>query len=163
MLMSFLTALFEPFRFIKHRQERHDYLAQWELRVATEQAEQALANSRRDQEHQLKLAQVFMDGLAAMHDAQRDAATSSADGMAAIAKAISSQAESFGAWVKLFQTTSAPTSSSVVTDEDELLKQQMLLIDAGMPAELADLPEELRLAWTLKNDPNFMDIGPNTV
>lgn len=161
-ILAFLLSLAEPFRFIKHSRERADYLAQWDLRVATERAEQALEKSRFEQAHQLTLAKTFMDGLTAMQEAQRDAQQTSVDGLMEIAKAISAQAESFGKWIALFQT-SGPATSSVVRDEDELLKEQMALLEAGMPAELAELPEELRLAWALKNDPNWMDIGPNTV
>lgn len=96
-----------------------------------------------------------------MQEAQRDQQQASVDGLTEVAKAIAKQAESFGSWIALFQTT-GPATSSVVRDEDEILRDQLKMLDAGMPPELAELPEELRLAWALKNDPNFMDIGPNT-
>jgi hypothetical protein len=105
-----------------------------------------------------------MDGLTAMQEAQRDPAGILAmDGLKELAKAIAaSKPQGFSNWIELFKVSS-PTTTSVVRDEDEILRDQMKLLDAGMPAELADLPEELRLAWALKNDPNFMDIGPATV
>lgn len=160
--LAILLSLLEPFRFVKHYRARQDYLAKWALRVATEEADRALEKSKVEQAHQLKLAQAFMSGLQAMQEAQKESQVASTEGLKEIAQAIAAQAESFGKWIQLFQV-SGPATTSVVRDEDEVLKEQMKLLDAGMPAELVDLPEELRLAWALKNDPNFMDIGPNGV
>lgn len=179
-LLAVLLSLIEPFRFRKHQRERRAQEHLWaieleELRarnrkdatadglaLANRAVEQEADGLKAERDHQLALAQTFMEGLTEMQEAQRASQQISVDGLMEIAKAISAQAASFGQWIALFQT-SGPTSSSVVRDEDEILRDQMKLLEAGMPAELADLPEELRLAWALKNDPNWMDIGPHTV
>lgn len=176
-LLQFVKALIELIRWRKHQIERraveHEMALELErlrrehryqdnldgIKLADRAAEVEAASLKAERAHQLTLAQVFMDGLSSMQEASRDESKANADALIALAQSQAKHAESFSDWLKLFQSAPAP-SSSTVRPEDELWLEQQKLMDAGMPVELAELPEELKLAWALQNDPNFMDIGP---
>lgn len=130
----------EPFRFIKHFRER--------------QAErERLARDERQAEraHQQKLLEAVLTTVTSIQETSSSESAKTSEGLIAVATSMAKQAEGFAEWIKLFRASEPPTTS-IVRDEDELGDE---LEAAGMPRELAKLPQEFQLAWALKNDPNL--------
>lgn len=96
---------------------------------------------------------LFLSSLETMQLSGAEQATSDSKALIEVAKGMTAQAESFSQWLKLFQTTSAPTSS-VVREEDEYAAQERRKFESNLPADLTVLPEEFQLQWVLAHDPN---------
>lgn len=113
-----------------------------------------LSEERRlEREHQALLLKTFLTSLETIQETTQKESSENAKAMIEIAKAISAQAMGFGEWMKCFQSNGNPTTS-VVREADEYREEQERLVAAGFPADIAALPEEFRLAWVLKHDPN---------
>lgn len=138
------------------------FLTAYRERKAAE-AEARRVEREAERTHQALLLKTFLASLESIQEASAKESTSNAGALIEIAKGITAQAESFGQWIKLFNTTSAPTTSTV-TEEDEYQAEQLANVKAGLPADIAALPEEFRLAWALHNDPNLglNNLGPVT-
>ncbi len=142
--MSFLHKFIQPFRFIARYRTRQALarVREWKLREA-------------ERDHQAALLKLFLTSLETIQEASAKESTQNSAALIEVAKSVAAQAQSFSEWMKCFQTSSAPTTS-VVRDEDEYREEQMRNIQAGIPADIASLPEEFRLAWALRNDPNLL-------
>lgn len=127
--------LLEPFRFIKHYRERADALR------------------REMREHQLALITHTTRALEILVEGQAKQVEESTKALTEIAHSNTAQAEAFTTWIKSFQITEAPTTSTV-RDEDEIADEQARLANhLGIsPSAFADLPEEFQLAAQLRGD-----------
>lgn len=142
--MLWFWRLYEALRFIaKYRARQHLELA----RVAEER--------KLERDHQALLLKTFLTSLETIQETSAKESTTNAAALIKIAEAVAAQANGFGEWMKCFQV-GAPNTSTVVRDEDEYRDEQLRLIEAGFPADIAALPEEFKLAWALKNDPNLL-------
>jgi hypothetical protein len=130
----------EPFRFIKHFRERQ-----------TERDRLAREERHAERTHQQKLLEAIVGAMTSMQETASTESAKTAEGLVAIAGSMAKQAEGFAEWIKLFRAQDAPTTS-IIRDEDELADE---LEAAGMPRELAQLPQEFQLAWALRKDPNL--------
>lgn len=139
-----MAAWLSPFRFIFRYRQRQAVAA--ELLRSEREAERS---------HQAILLKTFLSSLEAIQEASAKESTANAGALIEVAKSITAQAQSFGQWITLFNTTSPPTSSTI-TEEDEYRAEQLANHQKGLPADIAALPEEFQLAWTLHNDPNFL-------
>ncbi len=142
--MSFLLTIIAPFRFI----------SRWRTRQALTRMRD-WREKQAEREHQQTLLKTFLTSLETIQETSAREASDNSKALIEVAKAMTQQAAGFAEWMKCFQTTSSPTTS-VVTEEDEYKAEQMKAMEAGMPADIAALPEEFRLAWALRNDPNLI-------
>jgi hypothetical protein len=115
--------------------------------------------NRREERHRERLHQeVMLDkvlaSLESIHEAAYKQNSADSQALIAVAKGMTAQATAFGDWIKCFQTAQVPTTSNV-REEDEYLAEQERLVALGLPADLAVLPEEYRLAYVLNHDPNL--------
>lgn len=132
-----MGAFFEQFRFLKHARER--------------QAAAAAA----ERTHQLALVDRLAGMIESLSEGQSKQITDVTAALVEIAKSNQAQAEGFTTWLKSFQVTEAPTSSTV-RDEDELAEEQERFYgELGLNA--SDVPEEFKLALQLQK--GITDIG----
>lgn len=122
--------IIDAFRFIRRYRER-------------KQAELAAERS-----HQLALIEQLAKSLEVITEGSAKQAEENTKAIVALAASSAAQAESFSTWIKSFHTVSSP-ESSVVRDEDELRDEE--------ERQLADLPEEFRLAFSLHGNQDFLD------
>lgn len=142
--MAFLSSLLQPFRFLSRYRLRQQLLA-----------DQLRQDRKEERDHQALLLKTFLNSLETIQEASAKESTSNSDALIAVAKSVAAQAQSFGEWMKCFQAAVPPTSS-VVRDEDEYAEEQARNLEKGLPADMEALPPEMRLAWALKNDPNWL-------
>lgn len=134
--MSFLDVV-EQLRFIKHSRERQ---------AAVAAAERV---------HQLALVDRLAGMIESLSEGQSKQITDVTSALVEIAKSNQAQAEGFTTWLKSFQVTSPPTSTTV-RDDDELVEEsQRFYGELGL--DPADVPEEFRLALQLQK--GISDIG----
>lgn len=143
-MVNFLSRLIAPFRFISRWRARQSLARMREWRLKEE-----------ERKHQLALLQSFLTSLETIQATSAKEATSNSAALVEVAKAMTQQASGFAEWMKLFQVSSPPTST-YVRDEDEYQREQQDALEAGMPSDIAALPEEFRLAWALRNDANLI-------
>lgn len=122
-------------------------------RLRKQEAEDKLAAERKlERDHQALLLKTFLTSLETIQETSSRESSDNSKALIEVAKAVSEQAKGFGEWMKCFQATTPPTTSNV-REEDEVEEEKQRALAAGMPAEIAALPEEFRLAWVLQNDP----------
>lgn len=102
--------------------------------------------------HQLAMIDGIKSTLETLVEAQAEQTHSMVEGLMALAKANEANAQGFTAWLNQFRVTDTPTTS-VVRDEDEYDAEQRRVAERlGVPPDaLDDIPEEFRLALSLKN------------
>lgn len=151
-MLQLFWRLVEAFRFIARHRARVAGLA-----------EQLRLERQAERDHQALLLKTFLSSLETIQEASAKESSVNAGALVEVAKGITAQAESFGNWIKLFNTTSVPTTS-VVRESDEYQAEQLANLQNGLPADIAALPEEFQLAYALRNDPNLgsLNIGPVT-
>jgi sensor histidine kinase YesM len=129
------------------------------LRERREKREQLLREERQaERAHQQQLLQHFLQSLETIQESATSQREADSKALMEVAKGMMAQASAFAEWIKCFQTSSQPTTS-VVREEDEYAAEQMRLVESGFPADIAALPEEFRLAWALRNDPNLLGLN----
>lgn len=112
--------------------------------------EQRLADAR---EHQLNMMREVTNALKVMADGQMSAARETSSALIAIAQANSAQADAFTTWIKSFQTTSAPDTSTVREEDEYLEERQRVANHYGIPLDiLDDVPAEFKLTQALQSD-----------
>lgn len=143
-MKAFLTRLILPFRFVSRYRSRQALarMREWREKEA-------------ERSHQQALLKTFLTSLETIQETSAKESSANAQALMKVAESVAAQAQSFAEWMKCFQTTTAPTSS-VVTEDDEYRSEQLALVKQGLPADVDALPEEFRLAWVLKNDPNWL-------
>jgi G:T/U-mismatch repair DNA glycosylase len=120
------------FHFIRNWRERRD------------------AREARERQHQLAMLESIGRTLESVVDSQTALVKQTSDALIEIAKSNAAQAAAFSDWLKSFQTTSAPTATTV-TEEDEYMAEQAKLLEAmGISPQGADVPEEFKLALALR-------------
>ncbi len=132
-----LADILQPFRFISryHARQAIRRLREWKLLEA-------------EREHQQALLKTFLKSLETIQETSTKESAANAQALVAVAQGLIAQATAFGEWMKLFQVSGAPTTS-VITELDEYRAEQIKAFEAGLPAEIAALPEEYRQQWVL--------------
>lgn len=124
-------------------------------RLRKQEAEEKLAVERKlERDHQALLLKTFLTSLETIQETSARESSDNSKALIEVAKAVSEQAKGFGEWMKCFQATTPPTTS-IVREEDEYREEQERALAAGLPADIAALPEEFRQAWVLQHDPNL--------
>lgn len=124
--------MFENLRFIRNWRERRD------------------AREARERQHQLAMLESIGKTLESLADANSSLVKQTTDALIAIAHANQAQAGAFSEWLKSFQTTSAPTSTTVSEEDEYAAEQAKLLESMGISLDGSDVPEEFKLALSLR-------------
>lgn len=128
-ILAFLLHILEPFRFLKHARER-----------SALEAHLLRAERARERAHQQDMLESIFSRIESSQKATME-------GFVEMAKGTQEQAKAFHTWLEMFQSSSAPESSTV-RDSDEWLAEQQRLKDQGFPV---DMPVEFQLAAILKS------------
>lgn len=100
------------------------------------------AQRQLERDHQVNLLTQISKALEVITDGSAKQAEENTKAILALASASAEQAKAFSGWLSSFQM-SAPPTSSVVRDEDELEEEEARLMDS--------MPEEFKLAFSLHN------------